>query len=379
VKFAFNEDQELLRDSARAFLRDHSSGEQVRTAMATELGYDEKVWTRLGAELGWPAVAIPEEYGGLGLGFVELVALLEEMGAALLCSPFFASVVLGANAVLVAGSEEQKAELLPGLAAGEQIATLALAEKKGGWDPCAITTTATEDGGDVVLNGVKTYVPHGHVADWFVVAARTIGSSGDDGLGLYVVPASSHGLQRRQLPTMDQTRPQAEVTLDSVRLPMSARLSAGLSGATAISRVLDLAAIALGAEQLGGAQRCLDMTVQYTKERSQFGRLIGSFQSIKHKLADTMLLVESARSAVYYAAWAASEGEDDLPALASMVKAYCSDAFFHCAGDSIQIHGGVGFTWEYDVHLFFKRAKSSESLLGDAAYHRELVAQRVGI
>lgn len=379
MNFSFTEDQEMLRDSARAFLRDHSSSEQVRAAMQSELGYDAKLWARLGAEMGWPAVTIPEQYGGLGLGYVELVALLEEMGASLLCSPFFASVVLGANALLLAGSDEQKDEFLPALAAGEQIATLALAETAGGWDPLAITATATADGDDFILEGVKTYVPHGHVADLLIVAARRPGTTGPDGLELFCVPSSATGLRCRRLPTMDQTRPQAEITLGQVRVPGTARLATGVEGFDAISRLLDLAAIALGAEQLGGAQRCLDLTVQYTKERSQFGRLIGSFQSIKHKLADCMLSVESARSAVYYAAWAAAEGEGDLPALASLVKAYCSDAYFQCAADSIQVHGGVGFTWEYDVHLYFKRAKSSETLLGDATYHRELVAQRAGI
>jgi alkylation response protein AidB-like acyl-CoA dehydrogenase len=382
VKFAFNEEQEELRRSARAFLRDQSSGEQVRAAMESDSGYDEDLWRRVGAEMGWTAVTIPEQYGGLGLGYVELVALLEEMGATLPCIPFFSSIALGANAFLIAGTEQQKGDHLPGIAAGETVATLALTEKGGGWDADSITTTARLDGSDYVLDGAKAYVPDGPMADGFVVAARLPGTNGEDGVRLFCLPADQEGVSRTRQFTMDQTRPQAEVVLHEVRVPGSALMNGAPEGDEAwpaITRILDLAAIALAAEQVGGAQRCLDMSVQYAQERIQFGRAIGSFQAVKHKLADMMLQVESARSAAYYAGWAAAEGEGDVAELASIAKAYCSDAFFQCAADSIQIHGGVGFTWEYDVHLFFKRAKSSETLLGDAAYHRELVARRIAL
>jgi alkylation response protein AidB-like acyl-CoA dehydrogenase len=377
MRFSFTEDQEALRESARVFLADHSSSERVRAAMETELGFDAAVWKRIAAEMGWTAIIIPEEHGGLGLGYVELVALLEEMGAHLLCSPFLESVCLGANALLVAGDEAQKAEHLPGIASGETVATLALTESAGRWDAGGITATARREGGEIVLEGTKTFVPAGHVADLLIVAARAPGSSGENGIGLFAVPADAAGVSRTTLPTMDQTRRQAEVVLDGARIPAAARLGGSDDAWPALAKVLQLGAIALAAEQVGGADRVLDMTVQYAKERVQFGRPIGSFQAIKHKCADMLLKVESARSAAYYAGWAASVDDAELPVLASLAKSYCSDAYFQCAAESIQVHGGVGFTWEYDVHLHFKRAKSTESLLGAPPYHRELVARHI--
>jgi len=379
MNFAFNEEQEELRRSARAFLVRHSSSEQVRRAMESERGWDAGVWTRMAKELGWTSLTVPEAYGGLGLGMVELVALLEEMGAALLCSPFFSTVCLAANALVLAGSEEQKREHLGAIATGEITATLAYTESNGRWDAAAIEATVRKDGGEYVLDGTKTFVPDGHTADLLLVAARRPETTGAEGVSLFTVRADADGIERRLLPTMDQTRKQAEVRLRNVRVPASALMGTENGGWRALEQTLDLAAVALSAEQVGGAQKVLDTTVAYAKERVQFGRPIGAFQSIKHKLADMLLLVESARSASYYAGWAASVGDPELPALASLAKAYCSDAYFRAAAESIQIHGGVGFTWEYDVHLHFKRAKSTETLLGDPAYHRELVARRIGI
>jgi alkylation response protein AidB-like acyl-CoA dehydrogenase len=341
------------------------------------------VWRRIGGELGWTAITIPEKHGGLGLGYVELVALFEETGRALLCSPLFSTIALAANALLAAQDSdkagERAADLLPRIAAGETTATLAYTEESGGWDPEAVRTTVRRDRDEYVLDGVKSFVLDGHSADWLVVAARAPGSSGDTGLSLFALPGDTEGVTRRLLSTMDQTRKQAEVVLDSVRLPVSALLGTEGRAWPSISRTLDLAAIALAAEQVGGAQRCLDMTVAYAKDRKQFGRPIGSFQAIKHKCADMLLKVESARSAAYYSGWAASVDEAELPAVASLAKAYCSDAYFHCASEAIQIHGGVGFTWEYDVHLHFKRARSTESFLGSPSHHRELVARRIGL
>jgi len=379
MKFAFNEEQEELRESARSFLAAHSSSEQVRQAMASDLGFDPAVWKRIGAELGWTSVIIPEEYGGLGLGYVELVALMERMGEALLCAPFFSSVCLAANVLLAAGSEEQKQRHLPGIAEGQTLATLAWCEPKGHWGAEGIETLARRDGGDTLLSGAKRYVVDGHSAELLIVAARGEGSTGEEGISLYAIPADAEGVERRALPTMDQTRRLAEIVLRDVRVPAEARLGEEGQAWPALSKTLDLAAVALSAEQAGGAQRCLDMAVGYAKEREQFGRPIGSFQAIKHKCADMMVRVESARSASYYAGAVAAQDGEELPRVACLAKAYCSDAFFRCAADAIQIHGGVGFTWEYDVHLYFKRAKSSESLLGDAAYHRELLARRIGI
>jgi len=379
MDFAFTEEQEELRESARGFLAEYSGSEQVRHAAESELGYDPELWGQLGAELGWTSVVIPEKYGGLGLSYVELVALLETMGSTLLCSPFFASVCLGGNALLTAGSEEQRQEHLPGIAEGLTRATLASTEASGHWGAEGIEAVARPDGGDFVLNGIKTFVVDGHFADLLIVAARRDGSSGEDGISLFVVPGDAPGVERRALPTMDQTRRQAEVTLRDVRIPAGALMGEEGAGWKALKTTLELAAVALSAEQVGGAQRCLDMAVEYAKEREQFGRPIGSFQAIKHKCADMMVMVESARSAAYYAGCVVAEESDELPTVASLAKAYASDAYFQCAADSLQIHGGVGFTWEYDVHLYFKRARSSEILLGDASYHRELLARQIGL
>jgi alkylation response protein AidB-like acyl-CoA dehydrogenase len=343
-------------------------------------GWDADVWKRIGAELGWTAVAIPEEYGGLGLGPVELTALMEVMGESLLCAPFFSSVCLGANALLEAGSEAQKQEHLPALAAGESRATLAWAEPGGGYDRAAIETTVRPDAGGVRLTGRKRFVPDGDSADLLVVAARHEGSRAHEGIELWLVPGDAPGLTRRALPTLDQTRRLAELELDGVRLPAAARLDRG--GLEGLEAILDRAAVALAAEQVGGAQRCLDLAVAHAAERQQFGRPIGSFQAIQHKCADMMLRVESARSAAYAAACRLAEGLDrdgELATLSSLARAYCCDAFFRCAAECVQIHGGVGFTWEYDVHLYLKRARSSEVLLGDAAWHRERIARHIGL
>jgi alkylation response protein AidB-like acyl-CoA dehydrogenase len=379
MDFSFDEEQQQLRETARAFLDEHSDSERVRVAMDSELGYDPQVWKQIGAELGWTAVTIPDAYGGLDLTAVELVALLEVMGESLLCAPYFSSVCLGANALMIAGSEEQKQEHLPAIAEGQSIATLALTEASGRWDAGGIAATARADGGDFVLSGAKRFVLDGHCADLIIVACRAEGTSGSDGVGLFAVSADAVGLERVATPSMDQTRRVADVTLNDVRVPAAAALGDPTGAAGALSQILDLAALGLAAEQVGGAQRTLDMTVAYAKERVQFGRPIGTFQAIKHRCADMMLAVESARSAAYYAACVAAEGSDEFPVNASLAKATASDAFFQCGAGAIQIFGGVGFTWEYDVHLYFKRAKSSEIFLGDPSYHRELVAQRIGL
>ncbi|MEE2674330.1 MAG: acyl-CoA dehydrogenase family protein [Myxococcota bacterium] len=368
MNFAFNEDQDELRATARAFLADHSGSAQVRAAMESELGHDPQVWKQIAMELGWAAVAIPEAYGGLGLGAVEVTALVEVMGESLLCVPFFSSVCLGASALVVAGTEEQKQEHLPRIAEGECIATLAHA---GPSEAIAVRFRPEADGAS--LSGAADFVVDGCTADLLIVAAQ---SENAEDVALFVVPGDADGLARTVQPTLDQTRRLASVRFDNVRLPASARMS---GGEDSLQEILDRARIALAAEQVGGAQRCLDLAVAYAKEREQFGRPIGSFQAIKHKCANMMIEIESARSAAYYAACAAAEGSDELPIVASLAKAYCSDTYFQCAAECLQIHGGVGFTWEYDVHLYLKRARSSETLLGDPSYHRERVAGLIGL
>jgi alkylation response protein AidB-like acyl-CoA dehydrogenase len=339
--------------------------------METTDGYDPAVWKQMGEQLGLQAIAIPEEYGGAGFGYVELTVIFEEMGAALLCAPYFSTVALATNALLSCGDESAKKDFLPGIAAGETIATLALTEDTGRWDLDAVSLAAKGKGGDWKLEGHKMFVIDGHTADLLLVAGRSA-----KGVSLFAVEGSAPGITRTPLATMDQTRKQARIEFSGT----PARLLGEDGGAgPALSRTLDLAAVALAAEQVGGAQRCLDMAVDYAKTRIQFGRPIGSFQAIKHKCADMLLEVESAKSAAYYAGWAAAEDSEELPVVASLAKSYCSEAYFHAAAENIQIHGGIGFTWEHDAHLYFKRAKSSELLLGDPSYHRELLAQRIGI
>jgi alkylation response protein AidB-like acyl-CoA dehydrogenase len=379
MDFQFSEEQEELRSMARSFLEEASGPEQIRKAMESPLGYDPEVWRQIATELGWPCVHIPEAYGGLGLGYVDLVVLLESAGESILCSPFFSTVALGANTILEVGSEAQKQEHLPVIAEGSRTATLAFAEADGRWDADGVQTTATPDGDGFVLDGAKHWVVDGHSSDLILVAARTPGSTGEEGLSVFLVDGNAPGVSRKALTTMDQTRRLAIIELSAVQVGSEACLGEVGGAWPGLRRALDLAAIALAAEQVGGAQRCLEMSVAYAKEREQFGRPIGSFQAIKHKCADMMVAVESARSALYYAACIADDGSDDLTSNASLAKAWCSESYFSCAAESIQIHGGVGFTWEYDQHLHFKRARAGESWLGDPAYHRERVAQSLGL
>jgi alkylation response protein AidB-like acyl-CoA dehydrogenase len=376
VNFAFSEEQDQLRDAVRRFLETKSPSSEVRRLMETTEGYDPAVWNQMANELGLQSIHIPEEYGGQGFTFVELAIVLEEMGRVLLCAPYFSSVVLAADAIMNAGTKEQQADLLPGIASGETIATLAFTEPNGKWDASGIEMVATGSGDSYTLNGTKMFVIDGHTANLVVVAARTGGSSGEDGISFFAVDGDAAGLTRTALSTMDQTRKQARLDFENV----SARPIGDAGSAwPALSKTLDQAAVGLANEMVGGAQKVLEMSVEYAKVRVQFGRPIGSFQAIKHKCADMLLEVESGKSAAYYAAWAAAEDNEELPVAASLAKAYCSDAYFHSAAENIQIHGGIGFTWEHDAHLYFKRAKSSEILLGDATYHRELLAQRIGI
>ncbi len=376
MNFAFSEEQDQLREAVRKFLEAKSPESDVRRLMETTEGYDPAVWQQMANELGLQSLQIPEAYGGQGYTFVELGIVLEEQGRALLCAPYFSTVVLAANAILNAGSEDEKAALLPGIASGETIATLAFTEPNGRWDADGITLEAKAAGAEYVLDGTKMFVLDGHTADLVVVAARTAGTTGEDGISFFTVAGDAPGLTRTPLATMDQTRKQARLEFSGVK---AQPLGTPGSGWAALSTTLDQAAVGLSNEMVGGAQFVLEESVQYAKDRVQFGRPIGSFQAIKHKCADMLLEVESAKSAAYYAAWAAAEGNDEVPVVASLAKAYCSDAYFHAAAENIQIHGGIGFTWEHNAHLYFKRAKSSEILLGDATYHRELLAQRIGI
>jgi alkylation response protein AidB-like acyl-CoA dehydrogenase len=378
MKLAMSTEQVELAESVHRFLADRSPLTRVRELMdSVQDSTDPQVWLAAGRQLGLQGIAIGEEYGGAGFTFAEQAIVLEELGAALYTGPYLASAVFAANALLASSDEAAKRDLLPGIASGETIATLAFTEDDGSWEPDAIRLSASKtvkgdgEAGGWVLDGHKSFVLDGAAATLLLVVART-----DDGLSLFAVDSSASGLERTALATLDQTRKLARCVFTSV----AARLIGSPGDATAIlNKVLDIGAIALAAEQLGGAQRAMNMAVEYAKIRHQFGRPIGSFQAIKHRCADLLMEVESLRSAVIYAAAAVAEDSPEVPTVAALVKALASDTYFHVAAENIQIHGGIGFTWEHDAHLYFKRAKSSELFLGDGNYHRERLATRIGV
>jgi alkylation response protein AidB-like acyl-CoA dehydrogenase len=376
IQFAFTDDQEQFRSTLRRFLNDRSPTTEVRRLMATSEGYDPAVWRQLSEELALPGIHIPEEYGGAGFGMVELCIVTEELGRALLCAPYFSTAVLATNAILNAGTDVQQSALLPDIAKGTRLATLAITEPDGNWDPAAIKTVATTEANGYRLHGTKSFVVDGHIADLLIVAARIANSVGHEGLALFIVDAKAEGVERRLVESTDPTRKLARIDF---RGAPAYRLGDRDDGSKAILRTLDQAAITLANEMVGGAQTMLDSAVDYSKLRVQFGRTIGSFQAIKHRLADMLLDVELTKSAAYYAAQAAAVDDPEWPALACLAKAGASETYVHTATECIQIHGGIGFTWDNDTHLWFKRAKSSELFLGQPSYHRELLMQRWGV
>ncbi|MFT5445016.1 MAG: alkylation response protein AidB-like acyl-CoA dehydrogenase [Gammaproteobacteria bacterium] len=374
MKFGFTEEQDEFRTVLRRFMEEKSPSTEVRRLMETDEGCNQQVWRQLGQELGLTAIHIPEVYGGQGFGFVELGIALEEMGRTLLCAPFFSSTVLAATAILNAGSEEQKRALLPAIATGETVATLAFTEDNGLWDGTGVELTAIASGDGFLLDGAKSFVLDGHTADLIVVLARRPGTTGDQGLSLFTLEGKAAGLERRLLKSVDATRKLARLEFSSVHATLL-----GEEGAAAapLAKTLSQAAACLACEMVGGAEKLRESALEYSLMRMQFGRAIGSFQAIKHKSVDMLVDVELAKSAAYYAVDAAAQDDDDLPAVASLAKASASEAYMQAAIDTIQIHGGIGFAWDNDTHLWFKRAKSSEVFLGDPAYHRELMMQHM--
>jgi len=369
MKFSFTPEQDEFRSVLRRYFEETSSPAEVRRLMETQAGWDGPAWRDLNGRLGLAGVHIPEEYGGQGFGLVELGIVLEEMGRALVCAPYFASTVLAATAIMSAGGETQKTALLPPIALGETVATLAFTEPNGRWDTAGIEMNAAPlGGGRFRLDGVKSFVVDGHTADLLVVAARTPGSAGGEGLSLFTVAGDAAGLTRTPLTVMDPTRKLARLAFDGVEAGLLGEQGAG---AAPLARTLALAAIGLASEMVGGAERLRESALDYAGLRVQFGRPIASFQSMKHKQADMLVDVELARSAAYAAASAVDDGDADVASLASLAKATASEAYLQTAIHTIQIHGGIGFTWDNDTHLWFKRAKSSEVFLGDAAWHRE--------
>lgn len=388
MEFRFTDEQRMIREAAAAFLGDVSPTSAVRRAMTKTGGHESSVWQQLCSDLCFQAITIPERYGGMGLGYVELAIVLEQMGRRLLCSPFFATVGLATNALLLMATEEQKQRLLPEIAGGNLTATLAwtgpeAAQDGGRWGCDAISATWSRDNKGYRLKGQFHYVIDGDTADQLIVAARRKGSSGTDDISVFVMPSDSPGVECLWTPTLDQTRRLADIRLDDVIVSEDQMLGEEGQAWPELEKVLSLAKAALAAEQLGVARQTLDMAVDYTLEREQFGRVIASYQAVKHKAADMLLKSEVACSAVYYAACVASEvlAEDgdariagELHEAAAMAKGYCSDTVFFNAGTALQLFGGVGFTAEYDIQLYFKRAKSSEQYLGNGACHRDYIA-----
>ncbi len=371
------EELDELREAVREFLTAKSPESAVRAAMESGPRHDPAVWDQMARQLRLPGLALPSDYGGDGFGLTELEVVLEEMGAALLCSPFFATVVLAAQALLASADEAACARYLPGIAAGQTIATLAAAEGNASWDPAMVAARAErvkgdgEVGGGWVLSGKKSFVIDGTIADLVLVAARSIA-----GPSLFAVDRGAPGLNAQPMTTLDPTRAMAVLTFDQVPAIL---IGAEGQGGRLMSRVLDLASVALAAEQAGGARRCLEMSAGYARTRFQFGRPIGSFQAVKHKCADMLVRVELAEATAREAARLADEAAAEFPVAAATAHICCSQAYMFAAAENIQVHGGIGFTWEHPAHLYFRRAKSSELLFGGPAVYHERLLDRLGI
>jgi alkylation response protein AidB-like acyl-CoA dehydrogenase len=360
----FTDEQQELRTVVRRFLAEHSAESDVRAQMATERGYDPRVWDKFAGQIGAHGLAIPEQYGGQGFSWVELGIVLDEMGRALLCAPFFASVVLAATTILESGDEEAKQRLLPGLADGSTVGTVVLPSE-------GTAVEAALDGDLWKVSGTASLVLDGHVADLIVVPAST-----PEGIRLFTVDGATSGVDARPQKTLDQTRKLADLVFSEAT---ATPLGAPGTAEQILARVQDLAVIGLALEQVGGAAAALDLSVEYLKTRVQFGQPIGAFQALKHMAADVFVDVETARSAAYYAMFAVAEDSVEVPAAAALAGAYCTDAFVDATHQMIQFHGGMGFTWELPAHLYFKRARSGQLLLGEPEAHRERLAQLIGL
>jgi alkylation response protein AidB-like acyl-CoA dehydrogenase len=374
MDFGFSEQQDLLRASARQFLERECPPDVVRRLSDAPQGYSADLWQKM-AELGWMGLILPETYGGSGLRFVDLTILMEEMGRVLLPAPFFSSVALGALTLLETGSDEQRQQMLPRLARGEAKVCVALLEADGRYDPRGISMRASIRGNRATLNGTKLFVADAHVSDYVICVARTRrGRDPESGLSLFVLDMTSPGIACTPLIGMDQTRRFCEVSFTRVSASLESMLGGRDTAWPSLQRALDKATVALCAEMVGGAAKAMEMCVEYGKTRMQFGRHIGGFQAVKHKIADMKVWVENAKSVVYYAAWALDSNAPEASRAASMAKAYCSEMYTRVTADGVQVHGGIGFTWDHNMHLYFKRAKSSEVLLGNATWHRERTA-----
>jgi alkylation response protein AidB-like acyl-CoA dehydrogenase len=375
----FSKDQEQIQKEARLFLKKECPMEYVREMFEDESGFSDKIWAKM-AELGWMGIRIPEAYGGVGLGLLDLCLVVEEMGRALLPGPYFSTVVLAAEMLMEAGSQAQKQEHLTKIAAGEERGTLALMEPDGGADPGFIQMTAGKDGNGYVLNGTKLFTPDAHTSDFIICTAKTsAGVDPTEGITLFLLGAKTEGLSITPLKTMDGTRKQCEVQFKNVKVSSDSIVGEVNKGWGPLQRVLSRASVCLCAENTGAAQKCMEVAVDYAKERHQFGVPIGAFQAVKHKCADMLPGVEGSRGLLYYAAWALEE-EDPVTAslAAAAAKTFSANALRDISTDTIQVLGGVGFTWEYDVHFYMKRAKANQVMLGDNAWYWEQIAKILG-
>ena len=372
MDLGLDEQQEMLKNFARDFLEKECPEALVREMEEDEQGYSPDLWKKM-ADQGWMGLIIPEAHGGADMTLCELVVLLEEFGRALVPGPFISTVVLGAVPIMEAGTDEQKAQYLPKIASGATIMTMALTEPSAKWTADGVTLEAKKDGGDYVLNGTKLFVPDAHVTDHMVVVART-GGSGEDGVTLFIVDTKSDGIKIEQLKTIAADK-QCEVIFENVKVPAANVLGSEGKGWAVVDKVSKIATVAACAYLVGLSQMDFDTTLNYAKERVQFGRPIGSFQAIQHKLADAIIDVDGSRFITYKAAWSLTEGEDDADLMISMAKAWASDASRRVVAHGQQIHGGIGFTKEYKIQLYFRRQKWMELMWGDADYHREKVAQ----
>ena len=370
MNFGLTEEQEVLRRVARRFLDEQAPMEKVREMMVSPEGFAEPLWAEM-AELGWLGLAIPEEFGGSGLGWVDLVVLLEETGRSLLPAPLI-STSLASAAVLEYGSDEQKRRFLPRLADGSIVGTLALLEDSDILGAPGIALVGTAENGGYRLRGTKRFVHDAGAARLFIVPFRT--GDGDDDIAIGLIEAGASGGTAQSYPTMDQTKRLGDLVLEDVAISSESVLVSSKDGAAALARLLDLAAVAVTAETVGAAAAALGITTQYAKDRIQFDAPIGKYQAVKHPLAEMHVDVESARSLLYYAAWCVQESPAELPLAAARAKAYTSEAFSRIGVDGIQLHGAVGFTAEYDIQLYLKRSKWAAVAFGDVAHHYQRVA-----
>ena len=375
MQFAFTEQQNIIRESARSFLADRANARAE--GISNSSGFDPALWNEMSTQMGWAGLITPEFYGGRGLGMVDLSILMEELGATLIPSPFESTVCLATQLLLISKDDKAQELYFPRFASGELTGTVAVTEPGGEWNPALLKSQYLHRDGHVHLTAMKYYVPFGDSADILFFAAREKGSCGEDGVSIFAVPGDSPNLIRRRLVTMDQTRRQAAVTCNGLVLPKSSIIGKEGEGCKILRDLTRRACVSLAAFQVGAAQRCLDMTVSYAKERIQFGRPVGSFQAVKHKAADMMIGVESARSIAYYAAALADSNSGEFSESAAAAKVMCSETYFAVAADAIQLHGGIGFTWEYDLHHYFKNARATESFLGIPDDHRNVIADHL--